>query len=88
MIATSVGIGLFGALSGLRRTASRPLALEGGASRGDERLLSKGVDMVVVGTDSMEKPKADAFVKAVAATFYAVNSYPNKSRLARPPTAG
>ena len=31
------------------------------------------VDMVVVGTDVMQQEKADAFVKAVAAAFYAVN---------------
>jgi NitT/TauT family transport system substrate-binding protein len=31
------------------------------------------VDMVVVGADSMRREKADAFVKAVMAAFYAVN---------------
>ena len=57
-----------------------PFVLQTLSDRTDVRVLFDSsqipgeiVDMVVVGTDSMEKPKADAFVKAVAATFYAVN---------------
>ena len=57
-----------------------PFVLQTLRDRTDVRVLFdssqiKGeiVDMVVVGADSMKKPKADDFVKAVAAAFYGVN---------------
>lgn len=57
-----------------------PFVLQTLRDRSDVRVLFDSgqipgeiVDMVVIGADSLAKPKADQFVKAVAAAFYAVN---------------
>ena len=58
-----------------------PFVLQTLSDRSDVRVLFDSskipgeiVDMVVVGADTLKKPKADAFVKAVAAAFYGVNA--------------
>jgi NitT/TauT family transport system substrate-binding protein len=57
-----------------------PFVLQTLRDRSDVRVLFDSsqipgeiVDMVVMGQDAMQREKATAFVKAVAATFYAVN---------------
>jgi NitT/TauT family transport system substrate-binding protein len=57
-----------------------PFVLQTLRDRSDVRVLFDSsqipgeiVDMVVIGADSLSKPKAEEFVKAVAAAFYAVN---------------
>lgn len=57
-----------------------PFVLQTLRERSDVRVLFDSsqipgeiVDMVVVGTDVMSKPQADAFIKAVARTFYQVS---------------